>query len=367
MIFPPHGHRTGINPRATNTKPAKAGLFLAVFRRLRTSSTDVYVRAVLIALFLSACAPPTPTPPPIPATATATQTLLPPTSTATLTPSPTATATITPTVTPISCYLTEEICIEGGHFLLERPISDEYVNIIHPGYRYGSTIDGTREPHHGVEFVNASGTPVFAAADGRVIFAQEDKAGIYSYWQGFYGNLVVIEHDLPELDEPLYTLYAHLSVIGVVEGEIVDVGQQIGEVGWTGRAIGSHLHFEVRLGGLGYGDTRNPELWLKPLNEHNGAIAVQLLNEKGEVRRVTVNVDKVQDGQPALKLAASLQAYASEAEPVGIDNAWQESHAVGDLPAGAYRLSFTYAGGYFEHYVDVLPGQVTVVKFVTEN
>ncbi len=311
-------------------------------------------------LMLAACAP-TPTPAVTPVF-TATQTERPPTATST--PNPTATATFTPSPTPIPCYLTESVCIEDGHFLLERPISDEFVNTIHPGYRYGSTIDGTREPHHGVEFVNASGTPVLAAADGRVIFAENDKAGIYSYWADFYGNLVVIEHDLPELGEPLYTLYAHLSVIGVAEGDLVEAGQQIGEVGWTGRAIGSHLHFEVRRGGLAYGDTRNPELWLKPTDSENGAIAVQLINQRGEVRQVAVNVDQVQDGQSALKWVASLPAYAPETEPVGIDDAWQESHAIGDLPAGSYRLSFIYAGGYWEQYVDVYPLQVTVVKFL---
>lgn len=368
MIF---GDHAGINPRATNTKPSKGGWRSVRFGGFRKISTDVYVRVLLMAFIVTACAP-TPTPQlPMntPVAAKATQTPLPPTATPTLTPTsePTATPTNTPTPTPIPCYLTEEVCIEDGHFLLERPISAEYVNTIHPGYRYGSTINGQREPHHGVEFVNASGTPVLAAADGRVVYADYDKAGIYSYWADFYGNLVIIEHDLPELAEPLYTLYAHLSVIGVSEGDLVETGQQIGEVGWTGRAIGSHLHFEVRLGGLGYGDTRNPELWLKPTDSENGAIALQLVNEAGQVRRVAVNVDKVQDEQSALKLVASLQAYAPETVPVGVDDVWQESHAIGDLPAGSYRLSFTYAGGYFERYVDVYPQKVIVVNFVIQE
>lgn len=321
---------------------------------------------LFLILFLAACAPtPTPAPTIIPATATVTQTAIPPTPTSTIIP--TATATITPSPTPIPCYLTESVCVEDGHFLLERPISDEYTNTIQPGYRYGSTINGEREPHHGVEFINASGTPVFAAADGRVVFAEEDKAGIYSYWPGFYGNLVVIEHDFAELGEPLYTLYAHLSVIGVAEGDLLKAGQQIGEVGWTGRAIGSHLHFEVRLGGLGYGDTRNPELWLKPLDDQSGGVAVTLINASGQVRQVPVNVDHVQDGESALKWVASLPAYAPETVPVGIDNAWQESHAIGDLPAGSYRLSFSYAGQYWERFVDVHPQKVTVVKFVIQE
>ncbi len=322
---------------------------------------------LLVLLFIFTACAPTPALPPTFVPPTATKTEIPPTLTPTLTAVPTATATIIPTATPLPCYLTEEVCIEDGHFLLVRPISDDYVNAIHPGYRYGSTINGEREPHHGVEFVNASGTPVLAAADGRVVYAAEDKAGTYSFWEGFYGNLVIIEHDFPELGEPLYTLYAHLSVIGVEEGDIVKAGQSIGEVGWTGRAIGSHLHFEVRLGGLGYSDTRNPELWLEPLDAQNGAIAVRIVNQSGSVRRVTLNVDSVGDEQAALKWVASLEAYAPETEPVGLDDAWQESHAIGDLPAGQYRLSFTYAGGYWERFVDVYPQEVTVVKFVVQE
>lgn len=331
---------------------------------LRTKGRPYFLLVILFTF--TACAP-TPTPPPTIIPATATQTVLPPTSTATLTPSPTKTATLVPTQTPIPCYLTEDVCIEDGHFLLSRPISDEYINKLHHGYRYGSTANGDREPHHGVEFVNASGTPVLAAADGRVVYAAEDKAGTYSFWEGFYGNLVIIEHDFPELDQPLYTLYAHLSVISVVEGDVVKAGQPIGDVGWTGRAIGSHLHFEVRLGGLGYSDTRNPELWLEPLDEANGAIAVRIVNQNGTVRRVAVNVDDVGDGQSAYKWVASLEAYAPETEPVGIDDAWQESHAVGDLPAGSYRISFTYAGGYWERFVEVNPQKVTVVNFVIQE
>ena len=322
---------------------------------------------LFLILFLNACAPTqTLTPTPIPSTLTATQIEIPSTQTPTRTPSPTATTTIAPTETPVPCHLTESICVEDGHYLLERPISDEYVNTIHPGYRYGSTINGQREPHHGVEFVNASGTPVLAAADGRVVFAENDKAGTYSFWEAFYGNLVIIEHDF-QIGQPLYTLYAHLSVIGVAEGDVVKAGQPIGQVGLTGRAIGSHLHFEVRLGGLEYGDTRNPELWLKPLDDANGAIAVRVVNQYGTVRRVALNVDKVQDGQSALEWVASLEAYAPETVPVGVDDAWQETHAIGDLPAGSYRLSFNYAGQYWERFVDVHPQKVTVVNFLIEE
>ena len=87
-------------------------------------------------------------------------------------------------------------------------------------YRYGSTANGTREPHHGVEFPNQSGTPVYAAANGTVIFAGPDQEAIYSPWQNFYGNLVVIQHE-----DELFTLYAHLSKIDVEAGRSFHGGQ----------------------------------------------------------------------------------------------------------------------------------------------
>ena len=74
-----------------------------------------------------------------------------------------------------------------------------------------------------------------------MIFAGLDSKPVYSPWSNYYGNLVVIEHP-----GGLYTLYAHLSKILVEQGQTVAAGDQIGEVGQTGVAIGSHLHFEVR-------------------------------------------------------------------------------------------------------------------------
>ncbi len=339
----------------------------ALFRGLRKNSTDVYVRVFFVAFFITACTPtPVPTPTFIPATATATQTEFSPTATPTISPSatPTNTPTQIPTQTPIPCNPYETFCIEEGHFLLERPISPSFKNEIASGYRYGSTINGQREPHHGVEFENASGTPVLATGDGVVVFAGEDKPALYSPWEGFYGNLIVIEHRLPELDMPLYTLYAHLSVIGVEEGEKVEKGQEIGEVGWTGSAIGSHLHFEVRQG-QGYTDTRNPELWLKPLA--GGALVVRIENGGGKVVRVPLVVQRVEGAGGELGRQTSLEPYAPEAYPVGVDDRWQESHAMSDLSAGEYRISFSYAGGYWERYVEIHQNQVTVVYFGVEN
>ncbi len=79
-----------------------------------------------------------------------------------------------------------------------------------------------------------SGTPIKAAASGRVIFA---KVG----WNGAYGNLTIIQHD-----NGTQTYYAHQSKLAVSAGDYVNQGEVIGYVGSTGRSTGPHLHFEVR-------------------------------------------------------------------------------------------------------------------------
>jgi murein DD-endopeptidase MepM/ murein hydrolase activator NlpD len=60
----------------------------------------------------------------------------------------------------------------------------------------------------------------------------------------FTGGTVVIDHGLGVL-----SLFAHLSSIGVREGDVVKTGDAIGEVGATGRVTGPHLHWAVRVGG----------------------------------------------------------------------------------------------------------------------
>lgn len=91
--------------------------------------------------------------------------------------------------------------------------------------------------HAGVDWAAPTGTPVRAAAAGRIV--RRGKAG-------GYGNLVAIAHE-----GGLETRYAHLHKFapGQAVGDVVQAGQVIGQVGTTGRSTGPHLHFETRIGG----------------------------------------------------------------------------------------------------------------------
>ena len=107
---------------------------------------------------------------------------------------------------------------------------------------FGHRIDpltGEVSSHTGTDIACAEGTPILAAADGIVTVAN----GLDS-WGGSYGYYIQIDHG-----GGLETLYAHCSSICVTTGQQVQAGQVIGYVGHTGRATGSHLHFEVRANG----------------------------------------------------------------------------------------------------------------------
>lgn len=88
--------------------------------------------------------------------------------------------------------------------------------------------------HEGVDIAGPVGTPILAAASGTVIRAGATTGG--------YGNLVEIEHA-----DGSVTRYGHNNKVLVSVGQVVAQGQEIAEMGNTGRSSGPHCHFEIRL------------------------------------------------------------------------------------------------------------------------
>jgi hypothetical protein len=279
---------------------------------------------------------------------------------------PSPTATTIPSVTPTITHTSEppcdpsvvDYCISDGHFIFQRPIQPPANDLIDPTYGYGSTANGTREPHHGVEFPNPSGTPVYAAAEGTVVFAGPDQEVMYAPWGNFYGNLVVIEHS-----DDLFTLYAHLSRIDVVVDQKVLAGDKIGEVGRTGGAVGSHLHFEVRQGDVeNYFTTQNPELWLVPARDAAGnflgTLLISVVDEAGKlVKDANFTIGYYSDPSQGPNKVYYLTPYSPDML-LGEENA-----ALGELPAGRYRIAVEMNGQILERWVEVESSKLTQVVF----
>jgi murein DD-endopeptidase MepM/ murein hydrolase activator NlpD len=89
--------------------------------------------------------------------------------------------------------------------------------------------------HKGMDLAADTGEPVYAIADGTVIYAGDGLRG--------YGNVVILRHD-----KKLTSLYAHNSALKVKQGDTVVQGQLISLLGSTGHSTGPHVHFEIREG-----------------------------------------------------------------------------------------------------------------------
>ena len=90
--------------------------------------------------------------------------------------------------------------------------------------------------HTGLDFCGKVGTPIYAPADGKVVFAGTTE---------IHGHVTIIDHGWG-----VYTTYCHQSEILVQTGQTVHTGDLIGKVGRTGRVTGPHLHWEVWVGNV---------------------------------------------------------------------------------------------------------------------
>jgi murein DD-endopeptidase MepM/ murein hydrolase activator NlpD len=120
-------------------------------------------------------------------------------------------------------------------------------------------ISGRVRAHTGIDFAAPTGTPIWAAGDGRIEFAGR---------KGGYGNAVIVNHG-----RGITTLYGHMSRFGKAarNGRQVRQGELIGYVGSTGASTGPHLHYEYRVNGV----HKNPATILLPNTEVPAAYAAE--------------------------------------------------------------------------------------------
>lgn len=135
--------------------------------------------------------------------------------------------------------------LKAGNFPYQGPLSRPVGGGVTSGY-------GGRggEFHTGIDFGGGIGTPIKAAANGRVVRSQGCNCG--------YGYYIVIDHG-----GGVFTLYAHMwaSTARVLVGDVVRKGQHIADIGNNGRSTGPHLHFEVHKGSPG--NHVNPYSYMK--------------------------------------------------------------------------------------------------------
>jgi murein DD-endopeptidase MepM/ murein hydrolase activator NlpD len=109
--------------------------------------------------------------------------------------------------------------------------------------RFGARVSpftGRRQMHNGIDIAAANGTPIYAPARGRVIFAGR---------KGPLGNALVLDHGFG-----VKTVYGHAKEILVATGDTVERGDEVASIGSSGRSTGPHLHYVVEV----KGKPRNP-------------------------------------------------------------------------------------------------------------
>jgi murein DD-endopeptidase MepM/ murein hydrolase activator NlpD len=345
---------------------------------VESSATEVVVRST-----------PVPTANPLPSrTATLPPTLTyTPSPTATVTPSPTITpsptATLSPTPAPTSTPIASATPTDpfsdpnftppptwtpppanastqiADHYVFGRPIPEQGRNFASRVYPYGSTAGGRLQIHKGVDMENPTGTTVLAAGDGVVFFAGDDLTTMFGPINNFYGNMVVLQHNISDNGQTVYTLYGHMNTLRVQAGQVVARGDVLGTVGGTGVALGPHLHFEVRVGDpYSYGATRNPELWIRPYPTFGTLAGIVTDADGNRLFDVTLQVRSTD---------ISRFAFSYHDTSVNPDTVFNENFVLGDLPANYYEVTVSDNGRVrFRQIVYVYPNRTTWLQ-VTLN
>ncbi|MBN1221182.1 MAG: M23 family metallopeptidase [Anaerolineae bacterium] len=236
--------------------------------------------------------------------------------------------------TDIPDYSTAE-----DHYWFERPFTNEYNTWGSYYYPYGTNGRGQYFWHRGIDIQNPHGTPIVAVSDGTVIFAGPDDPIAVGPWPNFYGQAVIIEHDRQWHNQPVYTLYGHVSQMLVSVGQHVEAGQPIAKVGQLGVATGPHLHLEVRLGDGTYEDTRNPDLWVRPDFSH-GVIAGRVVDYQNYfVPQQLITLHRATEPSRFWR-----QTFTYPDNVVNSDDDYTETFTFSDVPEGRYLVKTFFDG-----------------------
>lgn len=255
--------------------------------------------------------------------------------------------------------------VAPSHTWFRRPIATTDQPYIDQTYRFGSTMGGNFQPHQGVEFNNADGTPVHAIGDGIVVHAGPAERGALT---------VAIKHDRQVKADGrrlfLFSVYYHNSKLLVQAGQRVRTGQVIALVGNTGRATNDHLHLEVHASP--FDSTRlivdsavrypphntNPELWIDPL-PGTGMIAGQVWDSAGKPAS-QARIYGLVKPEPRETPFSFIETYGPRNHP---DPVYKEHFAISDVPPGEYVLGVGIGGARVFRRVKVEAGKLTWVVF----
>jgi len=251
------------------------------------------------------------------------------------------------------------------HTWFKRPIALRDQPYIDQTYRFGSTMGGNFQPHQGVEFSNADGTPVHAIGDGVVVYAGPAERGALT---------VAVKHDrqLKTDDRRLFvfSVYYHNSKLLAHVGDRVKTGDVIALVGNTGRATNDHVHLEVHASP--FDSTRlivdpevryppyntNPELWIEPL-PGSGMIAGQVWDSAGKPVQ-QARIYGLVKPEPRETPFSFIETYGprNHSDPV-----YKEHFGISDVPPGEYVLGVEIGGTRVFRQVKVESGKLTWVVF----
>jgi murein DD-endopeptidase MepM/ murein hydrolase activator NlpD len=242
------------------------------------------------------------------------------------------------------------------HFYLARPIGIDSVNWPLPSYLYGYEDSTSSTPHSGLDFDAPMHTPILAAGPGKIVFAGYGLATGMGNTKDPYGLAVVILHDFSYYGYSVMTIYGHMEKVLVEVGERVNSGDEIGYVGMTGNTSGPHVHFEVRLEQNGDYYIQNPYLWMAPPIDRGVFVGQFMYSDEWYLTNHDVYINSLTTGE-----GWTIKTYYAQEETN--DPYYRENAALGDLPAGTYKVGILNNYQYYEYQFIIEPGTITYVTF----